>query len=101
MEGVLLAAVLWAAYHGGRDSRPFERHDDGVYSALFLIGYGAARVVIELFREPDAQFRGPGDPFGTVLGPLTMGQVLSTVMMLAGVALLMIRRGAARAQAAE
>lgn len=98
-EGVLLAALLWGAYRWRARSALVERRDDGRYCALFLIGYGAARVVIELFRQPDPQFRGPADPLGTVLGPLTMGQVLSSVMMLAGVVLLVIRRRAAIADA--
>ena len=100
-EGVLLAALLWSVYRWRARSPLVARRNDGPYSALFLIGYGAARVVIELFREPDAQFRGPGDPLGSVLGPMTMGQVLSMMMIVAGVILLVIRRRAARGDAVE
>lgn len=55
---------------------------------MFLLGYGLFRSFVELFRQPDAQFRDPGDPLGTVLGPLTMGQTLSALMILSGLALL-------------
>ena len=44
-----------------------------------------ARVIMEQFRQPDAQFQRPGNPLGTVLGPWTMGQILSSLMVLAGV----------------
>lgn len=100
-EGVLVAALLWGVYRGRARSSLVERRDDGLYGALFLIGYGAARVVIELFRQPDVQFRGPADPLGTVLGPLTMGQVLSVLMIVAGVVLLAIRRRATAADRVE
>jgi phosphatidylglycerol---prolipoprotein diacylglyceryl transferase len=55
---------------------------------VFLTGYGVFRSIVELFRQPDAQFRGPDDPLGTVLGPLTMGQTLSLVVIGSGVYLL-------------
>lgn len=29
-----------------------------VVSGLFLIGYGAFRIIVEFFRQPDAQFTG-------------------------------------------
>jgi phosphatidylglycerol:prolipoprotein diacylglycerol transferase len=85
-EGIILGAFLWAVFWwlGRRD-----RHAaPGVYAALFLVGYGVARFVVEFFRQPDVQFRGPGDPLGTVLGPLTMGQTLSSLMLLTGVGIL-------------
>ena len=85
-EGVLLGLLLWAIFALAR-RRGF-RLPDGTYGGVFVLGYGAFRFVIELFRQPDAQFRGPGDPLGTVLGPLTMGQTLSTLMVLAGLLLL-------------
>jgi phosphatidylglycerol:prolipoprotein diacylglycerol transferase len=86
-EGVLLGAALWSLYAWRR--RQGRRAPSGTYAGLFLVGYGIARFVVEFFRQPDAQFRGPGDPVGTVLGPLTMGQTLSTLMLLAGVGILL------------
>ena len=46
--------------------------------------------------QPDAQFIGPGDPLGTVLGPLSMGQVLSLAVVAGGALLLWWRPRAPR-----
>jgi phosphatidylglycerol:prolipoprotein diacylglycerol transferase len=81
-EGALTAAVVWALYLWNR--RRGARWGDGAYGGVFLVCYGAVRTFLELFRQPDAQFVSAGDPVGTVLGPLTMGQVLSLAMVLAG-----------------
>jgi len=93
-EGVLLASVLWLL-HAGRARRttsgPTTR--SGLYAGTFLVGYAIARITIEQFRQPDAQFQRPGNPLGTVLGPLTMGQVLSGVMLLVGLGLLVYVAG--------
>lgn len=100
MEGILLAVLLWGIYYwrrrrGGGDATVQSvagSRFDGLFAALFLMGYGTARFVVELYRQPDAQFRAPDDPLGTVLGPLTMGQVLSAAMILAGALLLVLAR---------
>jgi phosphatidylglycerol:prolipoprotein diacylglycerol transferase len=56
-------------------------------TALFLVGYAIARFSLEFTRQPDAQL-------GLVVGPLSMGQVLSALMMAVGLALLgVIYRG--------
>ena len=87
LEGTLLGMVLWAVFAWAR------QHDvrlpRGTYGGIFLLGYGLVRSVVELFRQPDTQFRGPDDPLGTILGPLTMGQTLSALMILGGLALLL------------
>ena len=85
-EGLLLGLILWGVFALAR-RRGF-RLPDGTYGGVFLLGYGALRSLMELFRQPDVQFRGPGDPLGTVLGPLTMGQALSAFMIIAGLLLL-------------
>jgi phosphatidylglycerol:prolipoprotein diacylglycerol transferase len=85
-EGALLGAILWAMYAVARRQGWTVPH--GVYGGSFLVGYGLVRMAVERFRQPDPQFRGPGDPLGTVLGPLTMGQLLSLVMITAGLILL-------------
>lgn len=54
----------------------------GTLFGTFLTLYGIARFAIEFIREPDAQ---AGYLWG---GWLTMGQVLSTPLIIAGVALL-------------
>ncbi|HEX6039146.1 prolipoprotein diacylglyceryl transferase [Longimicrobium sp.] len=92
-EGVLLGLLLWALYawnrRRGRDLAP------GTYGGVFMLGYGILRSLMELFRQPDAQFTDAGDPVGTVLGPLTMGQTLSLAMIAVGIFLILrgLRRG--------
>lgn len=72
MEGVLLYLLL----HLARSATPAMRHP-GAISGLFLAGYGVARIVGEMFREPDAQL-------GYLAGGTTMGQWLSLPMVLIG-----------------
>jgi phosphatidylglycerol---prolipoprotein diacylglyceryl transferase len=85
-EGLLLALILWAVFYFAK-RRGFTL-PTGLLSGIFLAGYGTFRYFVELFRQPDAQFRSPDDPLGTVLGPLTMGQTLSLLLILSGVFLL-------------
>jgi phosphatidylglycerol---prolipoprotein diacylglyceryl transferase len=85
-EGLLLALILWTIYLVAR--RVGRRLPTGLLAGVFLTGYGVFRSLVELYRQPDAQFRGPDDPLGTVLGPLTMGQTLSLVVIGSGVYLL-------------
>ena len=80
-EGVLLFAVLW----GLREKRYFE----GFFVALYLVGYGLVRFFIEFYREPDAQL-------GFVIGSLSMGQVLSLLMVIAGVAIGVMKSASGR-----
>lgn len=74
LEGVLLFLILWFY---SKEKRP-----RGAVSALFLIGYGAFRFIVEYFREPDA-FLGL-----QALG-LSRGQWLCVPMVLAGIILLL------------
>lgn len=82
-EGAFTALVVWSVFLWNR--RRGVRWGDGAYGGVFLICYGAVRTFLELFRQPDAQFQTPTNPLGTVLGPLSMGQVLSILMLLVGV----------------
>jgi phosphatidylglycerol:prolipoprotein diacylglycerol transferase len=61
----------------------------GLLSAAFLIGYGLVRFLLEFTRQPDTQL-------GLVLGPFSMGQLLSATMIVVGLGLIvvMFRRGA-------
>lgn len=79
-EGLLLGLVLWTVYAMTR-RRPLPTW---TYGGMFLFGYGVIRFAIEFFRQPDRQFRDASDDLGTVLFGLSMGQVLSSVMVLAG-----------------
>jgi phosphatidylglycerol:prolipoprotein diacylglycerol transferase len=78
-EGIALFALLWLL----RKKSPFE----GFMLSLYLMGYGTVRFFIEFFREPDQHL-------GSVLGPLSMGQMLCVLMVLAGGAILVIMRAA-------
>ena len=72
LEGLVLFALLWWF---SSKSRP-----RGQVSALFLIGYGALRFVVEYAREPD-------DFLGLLTLGLSMGQWLSLPMIVAGIGL--------------
>lgn len=74
LEGALLFAVLWWFA-----ARPRPRM---AVSGLFLIGYGLFRSLVELVRMPDAHLG------YLAFDRLTMGQLLSFPMILAGAALL-------------
>jgi len=58
---------------------------EGFLFWLFVLMYGVLRFTIEFIRQPDPQL-------GFVLGPLTMGQILCSVMILAG-SFMVIRLG--------
>jgi phosphatidylglycerol:prolipoprotein diacylglycerol transferase len=85
-EGLLLALIVWTIFLIAK--RKGMRLPEGLLAGVFLTGYGVFRSVVELFRQPDAQFRGPDDPLGTVVGPLTMGQTLSLIVIGSGIYLL-------------
>jgi phosphatidylglycerol:prolipoprotein diacylglycerol transferase len=72
LEGLVLGGVLWLMIRAGALRRP------GLVIGVFAVGYGLARIVCELFREPDAQL-------GFLWGGLTMGMLLSVPLMLAGI----------------
>ncbi|HHM04344.1 MAG TPA: prolipoprotein diacylglyceryl transferase [Gammaproteobacteria bacterium] len=74
LEGAVLFALLW-----WYSSKP---RPAGAVSGLFLLGYGVFRFAVEFVRVPDAQLG------YLAFGWLTMGQVLSTPLIVAGAALL-------------
>lgn len=80
LEGLALGLLLWLLVRRGGLCRP------GLAFGVFLAGYGAARIFVELFRVAD--FITPDNPLGHVIGGpvigLTMGQVLSLPMLLIG-----------------
>jgi phosphatidylglycerol:prolipoprotein diacylglycerol transferase len=81
-EGAFTGLVVWMVFRWNQ--RRGIRWGDGAYGGLFLVCYGLVRTFLELFRQPDAQFASPTNPLGTVLGPLSMGQVLSILTALVG-----------------
>ena len=52
----------------------------GLITGIFLIGYSISRIIVELFREPDASL-------GFIFSSITMGQLLSLPMLLFGLIL--------------
>lgn len=90
LEGLLLGGILLvlAFAMGGLRKR-------WAMTGVFLAGYGIARFLVELVRQPDAQFVSPGNPVGLALHwngwGLTMGQCLSIPMILIGLWLVLRR----------
>ena len=76
LEGLVLFVILWA--YSARE-RPYR-----AVSGMFLLWYGIFRFFVEFYRVPDA------DPGYLAFGWVTMGQVLSAPMILAGAALILL-----------
>jgi len=81
LEGILLFTILWflKSVHYNR------KWPAGSLFAAFLIGYGLLRSFAELFRQPDIQL-------GFLVGGLTMGQILSSLMILTGIVIIIFNR---------
>ena len=75
LEGVVLFIILWSMKG---------KVKSGQLIALFLVFYGIFRIVAEFFREPDPQI-------GYIMGVITMGQILSCLMVVAGTILYLAR----------
>jgi phosphatidylglycerol:prolipoprotein diacylglycerol transferase len=86
-EGIILFLLIRAL-----ERRAVARgwYRPGLLAAAFLIGYGVVRVLLEFTRQPDTQL-------GLVLGPFSVGQLLSISMIASGLGLfvLLFRRGVA------
>jgi phosphatidylglycerol:prolipoprotein diacylglycerol transferase len=86
LEGLALFLLLALAIRAGALARP------GRVFGLFLAGYSLARLFVEQFRQADPQFVTAGNPDGHVLRlaewGLTMGQLLSLPMLVAGIVLI-------------
>ena len=72
LEGLLLFVLLWVSSQRLRRT--------GEVSALFLMGYGVMRFLVEYFREPDAHL-------GLLALGMSLGQWLCIPMVLAGLAM--------------
>lgn len=73
LEGLILFIVLFVLSRSA-----FVRHRPGILGGTFVAGYGISRIIVEFFRQPDAQL-------GFLAGGATMGQLLSIPMVLFGV----------------
>src|SRR5690606_2205702 len=75
LEGFVLFALVWWF---ARKPRPV-----GQVSAVFLMGYGVFRFLVEFTRQPD-------EYLGLLTGGLSMGQRLSLPMVLAGLLIFLL-----------
>lgn len=76
LEGIVLFAILWFVWN----KTPLKNRP-GAVIGVFLVGYGVSRIIVEFFREPDAHL-------GFIMAGISMGQILSMPMILAGLFLL-------------
>jgi phosphatidylglycerol:prolipoprotein diacylglycerol transferase len=77
LEGILLLLIMQVALRFFRaNERP------GLMSAIFFLGYGTFRFIVEWFREPDSQF----------IGPISMGMALSIPIWIAAALLFWLAR---------
>ncbi len=79
LEGLCLFLILWSFSIRPRPIR--------AVTGLFLVCYGIFRITIEFVRLPDQHLNEAADGY-LAFGWLTMGQVLSTPMILVGIVLL-------------
>ena len=91
LEGVVLFGIITVLiFYRGLFKTP------GMAMAVFGFGYGVSRVIVEAFRQGDAQFVGANNPWGHIirLGStadsigMTMGQILSLPLIFGGLLLM-------------
>lgn len=91
LEGlVLFAFMVWLILRKGWLKK------SGAMIGVFFAGYGLARVIVEGYRQGDAQFTSLTNPWGHVIRfgnqidslGLSMGQILSLPMILIGTILI-------------
>ena len=82
LEGLVLFIILWLLKE---KQRPPAAWPSGSMMATCMILYGVFRIFVEFFREPDAHL-------GFIAASITMGQLLSGLMIGAGIILLLVRR---------
>jgi len=80
LEGVILFAVMFALSRS-----PGLRARQGLLTGVFLAGYAIARIIGEMFRQPDSFL-------GFLAMGTTMGQILSIPMLAAGAWLILRAR---------
>ncbi|MDC0598901.1 prolipoprotein diacylglyceryl transferase [Gammaproteobacteria bacterium] len=76
LEGVVLFIILW-----GYSSRP---RPTFAVAGMFTLFYGLFRFLVEFFRQPDSDFN------FIAFNWLTMGQLLSTPMIIAGASIILL-----------
>lgn len=88
-EGLVLGCLLWVL-HRLRRNRPLPK---GSLLVVFLLGYAGIRWSLERVRQPDAQF----GPTGEVFLGMTMGQTLSSAMVVGALAVVVWSKVAGKA----
>jgi phosphatidylglycerol:prolipoprotein diacylglycerol transferase len=78
LEGLALMLLLFVV---GQYTRALSR--PWLVTGIFGVWYGASRIFVEMFREPDAQI-------GFLVGGVTMGMVLSLPLVLGGAGLIVM-----------
>ena len=63
----------------------------GFLTGVFFLGYGIARIGVEFFREPDMQI-------GYLYGHVSMGILLSAIMILIGFLIYLKRKDETKSQ---
>ena len=91
-EGILLSLVLWSL---DRIAHRQGWYWNGLLTGAFLVGYAILRFLLEFTRQPDAQLG------FILLGKFSMGQLLSTLMLVAGLIELAVSRSGSRGVAAR
>jgi phosphatidylglycerol:prolipoprotein diacylglycerol transferase len=81
LEGPALFLILWFLKE---KQTPPSSWPSGSMMAICMVLYGAIRIFVEFFREPDAHL-------GFIVAGFTMGQLLSVLMIAAGIVLLLVR----------
>lgn len=81
-EGLVLFVLLWVVRNKPYQNLRLWPH--GSLLALFFIGYGILRFFIEYTREPDPQV-------GLIIDLFSMGQILCSAMIIAGLLLWYLR----------
>jgi len=76
LEGLVMLIILHLVWR-----RESWRSKPGVITGVFMIGYALSRMIVEMFRQPDAHL-------GYLIGGTTMGQWLSMPMILVGIAVI-------------
>lgn len=73
LEGLVLFIVMFVLVRFTK-----ARTRPGLMMGVFMIGYGLARIIVELFREPDVQI-------GFLASGTTLGQWLSVPLLVVGI----------------
>ncbi len=91
LEGLLVGSIImYLAFKRGWLKRKWS------LVAVFLMGYGLSRFMVEFVRQPDAQFTNIDNPIGWAYDfgtwGLTQGQALSIPMILGGLIVIILTR---------